>query len=166
MIYLVGNGVDVQWMRAGTATGAWGRRRPESHFCSEFSHIHHRKRVAEPYPIRGGAYSSSPGCAQRDQEIKANRSLNITSESVGNKGVLLVSAMVRQRTASTVLIRRSRPGVSQHPVPGPQGTMARPSVGMRMGAPRPMAIRVAERWQSGGGEVDHHRKAGCTAGST
>ena len=52
--------------------------------------------------------------------------------------------MVRRRTASHVLTRRNRPGVSQHPIPRPQGTMARPSGGMRVGAPWPMAMRVGE----------------------
>ena len=49
--------------------------------------------------------------AAHDQQIKANRSLIITREAV-EKRLYVLNAMVRRRTASHVLTRRNRPGVS------------------------------------------------------
>lgn len=94
-------------------------------------HLQYKQREAEPCPEREGAHISR--CEKRNttKKIKANHSLNITSEAVGKKFDKRHGA-TRRRTATQSCSdqthrRRNRPGVSRKApniIPGLQGTTA------------------------------------------
>ena len=113
-------------------------------------HIHCLiKRVAGPYPEREGNTSVARDVTRQKSSTRpADEGTAYFEHHVRSfeKLEFQRTVMVRRHTASNVLTRSSRPGVSQHPIPGPQGTMARPSSGgMHAGRSAwPMAMRVAE----------------------